>query len=541
VGDLAPAEQKAPIILVVDDDKAVLRLHSLALSKHGYQVETATSGAEALRTLEHRPCDVVISDIDMPVMNGIQLLKDVRAKDLDVPVILVTGAPSLDSAVRAVELGATRYLLKPVGIIALVKVVNEAVARHRAAKAKRQRGLMLGSTVDGRYELKRDIGKGAAGYVFEATQVFSGRSVALKVLSPEVPPAKLDELRARMVREARALAAVEHHGVVEVLDGGVLEDGTPYVVMERLDGRTLESLLTTRGKLAQETVIGIALQVCSALQAVHAAGIVHRDLKPNNLLVARERGGGDERVKMVDFGVVQVEASKNHKLTELGTVVGTPEYMAPEQLLASDDIDHRADIYALGVTMYECLVGTVPYPGNYPKVLMQVAGDAPVPSLPAEVGAPLISIVARAMAKKREDRFASARDFGAALREAFPKAVERTDLLGPPANTRRQFDRAPYATPVDICVSDGMLEGRSEDISEGGMLVICREGTTRDELASARFALPIDGQVVNCKVRLRWLRPAEPRVAGARALGLEFVDPPDSLRDAVKRYVERMG
>jgi serine/threonine protein kinase/CheY-like chemotaxis protein len=539
VGDLARAEQKATV-LVVDDDKAVLRLHSLALSKHGYQVETASSGVDALRVLEQKPCDVIISDIDMPGRNGIQLLTDVRSKDLDVPVILVTGAPSLDSAVRAVELGAMRYLLKPVGILVLVKVVEEAVRRHRAAKAKRQRGLMLGSTVDGRYELKRDLGKGAAGFVFEATHAFSGRSVALKVLSPDVPGTKLEELRVRMVREARALAAVKHPGVVEVLDGGVLEDGTPYVVMERLDGRTLEGLLTTRGKLSQETVIGIALQVCSALQAVHGAGIVHRDLKPNNLLIALEPGG-DERVKLVDFGVAQLGGRTEQKLTEHGTVVGTPEYMAPEQLLASDDVDHRADIYALGVTMFECLVGAVPYPGNYPKVLMQVAGDGPVPSLPPEMGAPLVGIVARAMAKNREDRFASAKDFAAALRGAFPNAVERTMLLEPPAvATRRQFDRAPYATPVDIFVSDGMLEGRSEDISEGGMLVICRDASTRDELASARFALPIDdAQVVHCKVRLRWLRPDEPEVAGPRALGLEFVDPPDVLRDAVRRYVER--
>jgi hypothetical protein len=192
--------------------------------------------------------------------------------------------------------------------------------------------------------------------------------------------------------------------------------------------------------------------------------------------------------------------------------------------------------------MFECLVGAVPYPGNYPKVLVQVAGDGPVPNLPPEMGAPLVGIVARAMAKKREDRFASAKDFAAALRGAFPMAVERTVLLDPAAvTTRRQFDRAPYATPVEIFVSDGVLEGRSEDVSVGGMLVICRDASTRDELASARFALPIDGRVVNCKVRLRWLRPSQPEAAGPRALGLEFVDASDVLRDTIRRYVERMG
>jgi serine/threonine-protein kinase len=225
-------------------------------------------------------------------------------------------------------------------------------------------GLFVGNTVDGRYELRRDLGRGAGGIVFEARHTFTGRRVALKVVAPDVPRAKLEELRGRLMREARALAAVHHPGVVEVLDGGVLDDGTPFVVMENLEGRTLEGLLTTRGKLSIHETVALTLQLADALEATHEAGVVHRDMKPSNVLITRDRDGR-ERVKLVDFGIAQIAGSKDEeKLTGIGALIGTPAYMAPEQLLALEDVDLRADLYALGITMFECLTGNVPYIGE---------------------------------------------------------------------------------------------------------------------------------------------------------------------------------
>jgi serine/threonine protein kinase len=259
---------------------------------------------------------------------------------------------------------------------------------------------------------------------------------------------------------------------------------------------------------------------------------------------------GIERIKLVDFGIAQVSEPNEAKLTGIGALIGTPAYMAFEQLCALADIDARADVYALGVVMFECLTGEVPYVGNYPRILMQVSSADPPPSLPAGIPAALAAVVARACAKKREDRFASAEDFAAAIRDAFPKASMRTNLLGhiarpdlpPTVAQRRKFPRAPYTTPVHILLPFGTIDGRSEDISEGGMLVICRERCEDKVPVSVRFALPIEGRVVTCVANLRWLRAAQSdNPEGPRALGLEFVNASEALRTSVRRYVDLMG
>jgi serine/threonine-protein kinase len=416
-------------------------------------------------------------------------------------------------------------------------------------------GVYVGNTIDGRYELRRDLGRGAGGVIFEAVHCFTGRRVALKVVAPDIPHAQLRELRARLAREARALAAVRHPSVVEILDGGVLEDGTPYIVMENLEGRTLEGLLATRGKLSTEDTVALALQLCDALDAAHEAGVVHRDLKPGNVLVVRDRDVG-ERVKLVDFGIAQVRGPKEEKITGIGALIGTAAYMAPEQLLGYGDIDLRADIYSLGITMYECITGTVPYLGPYPRVLLQACGDGSVPRLPAEVDPAIASVVERAMAKKREDRFANAAELATSLRLAAPRLRTRTMLLGPPTPAlaaprdtaaaavaqRRRSPRAPYVTPVRITLPDGAIDGRTEDISEGGMLVICRDPCPTNVRVTVRFALPIEGHIVECTAHLRWARSARPdETDGPRALGLEFVEPSAEIRSSVARYTQLMG
>ncbi len=422
-------------------------------------------------------------------------------------------------------------------------------------------GLFVGNTVDGRYELRRDLGRGAGGLVFEARHCFTGRRVALKIVAPDVPRAQLTELRARLEREARALAAVRHPGVVEILDGGVLDDGTPYIVMENLEGRTLEGLLATRGRLSVENTISLALQLCAALEAAHDAGVIHRDLKPGNVLIVRDRDGL-ERVKLVDFGTAQIQiqgASQEAKLTAIGALVGTAAYMAPEQLLANDDIDARADVYGLGITMFECVTGNVPYPGPYPQVLLEACGEGPVPELPADVDPGVAAIVRRAIAKKREDRYPSCTEMASELRQATSSVRGLTLLLGPPplpkepgppveaprappVAQRRRTPRAPYVTPVHITLPTGAIGGRTEDISEGGMLVICREPCQSNLRVTVRFALPLEGHVVSCHADLRWARSARPaETDGPRAMGLEFVDVPQDVRSSIAKYVRLMG
>ncbi len=414
----------------------------------------------------------------------------------------------------------------------------------------------VGEVVDNRYELRRDLGRGAGGLVFEARHRFTQRIVALKMVAPDVPAAQLQELRARLVREARALATSRHPGIVEVLDGGVIDDGTPYFVMERLEGRTLEGLLAARTKLSGEDTVAVISQLCEALDVAHRAGVVHRDLKPSNIFLVRECDG-QERVKIVDFGTAQLEAPGEGKLSGIGAIIGTPAYMAPEQLLALEDVDSLADIYALGVTMLECLTGQVPYEGSYQQVLLQVcSGDAP-PDIRARfpgVVEDLAAIVQRALAKKREDRFPDVVALARAIHEAVPGAPTQTTFLGPPppsrfaaakppdGRQRRRAPRAPYVTPVHIVLPRGSVDGRTEDISAGGMLVVTRELCEPNQRVTIRFALPMEGHVVSCEADVRWVRAARPDAAdGVRAIGVEFFDLSAVVKASIDRYVEAMG
>jgi eukaryotic-like serine/threonine-protein kinase len=431
----------------------------------------------------------------------------------------------------------------------------------------------VGDVIDDRYELMRDLGRGAAGIVFEARHKFTHRRVALKVVSPDSPRAAQGELRARLVREARALAAARHPSIVDVLDGGVTSCGTPYIVLEMLEGgRTLEGLLATRGKLSVKDAVAVGLQLCDGLSAAHKAGVVHRDVKPGNIIVLRDHGG--EIIKLVDFGIAHIQ-SREGKLTSHGAIIGTPEYMAPEQILLTGDMDPLVDVYAVGITLFECIAGRVPFVGNYQQVLLQIGSLSEAPplvSIAPIAGPKLSAVVARALAKERSVRYQSIDELARDLAAAIPGARRRTQFfptatgplpagggaspgpmsgpITPPSSStmraavaveqRRRAVRANYATPVQVVLADGVhVDGRSEDLSEGGLLIILDTGTeiAHDQVVRLRFALPIDGRVVACHAQVRWVRTSH----GRRAMGVQFVDAPPELGPQVDRYISLMG
>jgi eukaryotic-like serine/threonine-protein kinase len=426
--------------------------------------------------------------------------------------------------------------------------------------------LEIGSIVDRRYLLKREIARGGAGAVFEAEHLYTKRSVALKLLVPEQRAAA--EPRARLLREALALSAARHPGVVAALDAGEMEDGTPYLVLELLEGRSLEGILAVRRRIDAAEVVWLGTSICDALDSAHRRGIIHRDIKPSNVFVARDEQGR-EVVKLFDFGVARV-ASENNKLTQAGALLGTPEYMAPEQLLARE-VDARTDLYALGVTLYECLAGVVPFEGNFGEVLLK-SSTQPLPPLQDRVSniqPELALAVERALAREPEGRFQDAPAFRQALRKAAPAAPPASLLglrQGPPPlptrtatslpaqvgalpasrsfpqppplpTTRRQFPRAPYVTPVRIIHGETALEGRSEDVSIGGLLVLAPRAFEQAAFVSVRFALPTTGKVIEVEATARWVKAA--RVNGA--VGLQFLSLPDDARAVIESYVTMMG
>jgi serine/threonine protein kinase len=284
-----------------------------------------------------------------------------------------------------------------------------------------------GRTLAGRYQVRTLIGKGGVGLVYEAEQIATGQPVALKVLLPGLgDPARVAE---RFRREAKAASLLDHPNIVDVLDL-FSEGGSLFIVMELVRGRSVADLVES-GELTARRTLVIVRQVLDALAHAHERGMIHRDLKPENIMLVKvgEPGFEYERAKLLDFGLVKLidgaaAGVGNEKLTQTGIVFGTPAYISPEQALGRV-VDARADLYALGVVVFEMLTGRTPFRSPDPMTLMRMHAAAPIPTLASVApGRPWCTpavehLVARALAKRADQRFASAREMTAALDTAF--------------------------------------------------------------------------------------------------------------------------
>lgn len=300
----------------------------------------------------------------------------------------------------------------------------------------------VGDLVRGKYRVQRLIGDGGMGSVFEARHEALGTDVALKFLHTDL--ARRPGLAARFAREARVAAAIQSPHVTRVNDVDTTEDGTPFIVMELLQGQSLAAVLSKepQGRLTVDEAVDFGLQILSGLEAAHARGIVHRDLKPDNVFVTPSPGG--PVIKLFDFGIAKIRESKEFSrgLTHAGILMGTPEYMAPEQLYSAAGVDHRADLYSFGVMLFEMLSGRLPAEGeSAAAIVSQVQQgtatrlESLVPDLPGE----LLSLVQRALVPDPEQRFDSAyamrqalARFAGNLSHAGQLAAARTSVTTPP-------------------------------------------------------------------------------------------------------------
>ena len=408
----------------------------------------------------------------------------------------------------------------------------------------------VGETVDRRFALKREIARGGMCVVHEAEHQHLGMRVAIKSLTEEA--GGLGGAETRLLREARALAMCRHPNVVEVLDAGLDTRGgegqRAFVALEMLEGRSLDGILATRRTLELPTALAIAISLASALERAHEVGVVHRDVKPSNVYIAWDTTGA-ERVRLIDFGVASLgpSAPDGRKLTRPGEQLGTYEYMSPEQLFG-EAVDYRADIYGLGVTLYELLIGEVPFAGGYAQAVKAIlAGELPVSLVGRVPGATeaLDSAVRRSIAREPSARFPSMAALGDALRAVSPGAVAQS-LLGPrPRAVRpstgveaRRFRRAPFVTPVRL-LREGKpaVDGRSEDISERGLLVIAQSRVDDGENVQVRFSLPSSGQLITTPAVARWGKTARVHAA----LGLELTGLSDEQAADVRRFVDLVG
>jgi len=275
----------------------------------------------------------------------------------------------------------------------------------------------VGEVVGEKYRLVRLLGEGGMGSVYEARHDVIGRRFAVKFLHAEL--AGHPEILARFRREAQAAGSLENENIAAVTDFGSSPDGAPYIVMEFLEGEDLAKTLARNGPLPIARAAHILIQVCRGLLAAHGRGIVHRDLKPENLLL-QQRGDGGDLVKILDFGIAKLKSSEHRPetATRTGMTLGTPYYMPPEQARGQKELDERADIYALGVILFELLSAQKPHNGeNYNAILYSILmGAAPRieafrPDLPPE----LANVVHRAMAGEAKDRYQSVSELAQAL------------------------------------------------------------------------------------------------------------------------------
>lgn len=273
-----------------------------------------------------------------------------------------------------------------------------------------------GTIVDDSYEVQNHLGLGGMGSVYSATEIGSGKQVALKILSLEL--ARDREWRARFLRESKALSVLEHPYIVRVHRLGVWQ-GLPYIAMELLNGKSLRQLILDQQRITWRDCVSAGMQICEGMQFAHSCRIIHRDLKPENVMLCATSADLDcapyakQHVKILDFGLSRIAGTTTTRsvgLTKVGTVIGSIHYMSPEQCLGSK-ADFRADVYALGCLLYECLTGTVPFDAeNAISLMHKHVSEQPAPFASAiknedQFPTVLEAVVLKAMSKKPEDRY----------------------------------------------------------------------------------------------------------------------------------------
>jgi eukaryotic-like serine/threonine-protein kinase len=358
---------------------------------------------------------------------------------------------------------------------------------------------LVGTVIAERYHVQKKLGEGGMGQVYLAEHVKMGRQSAVKVMHP----AMVHDAHAigRFNREASNASRIDHPNVAAIYDFGETPDGLVYLAMQYVDGRTLTGIVQEEGALPPHRAAEIARQAAEGLHAAHGMGIVHRDLKPDNIMVTRDREGL-ECVKVVDFGIAKESGSATQKVTRTGIVVGTPEYMSPEQL-SGEEVDGRSDQYSLALVAFNMLTGELPFPGESTQTAMimrlteaprSLAQMKPDVAWPADVQA----VMSKALEREPGRRYATTRDFGRALHAALstmPATAARTSapvratVATGAAPRRRELAIAAGALGLIALVAAGVVVARGSGGSSGeydDAVTAYREG--RRAVAAERFA-----------------------------------------------------
>jgi serine/threonine-protein kinase len=296
----------------------------------------------------------------------------------------------------------------------------------------REEDRVIGMTLDGKYKIEGFVKRGGMGAVYRGTHLMLGKPVAIKLIKPELVSSK--EIVERFLREARSAAQLAHPNIVTVHDLGQTEDGTLYIAMELVDGRSLKEIIVKEGHWEPERAVRLTKGIARALALAHRKGVVHRDLKPQNIMVSVD-ADGHEIPKLLDFGIARTLEPDTPALTSTGMVLGTPHYMSSEQAKGLP-ADARSDLYALGIILYEMLVGKVPFEDkSIPTLLVKHMSEPPPPptTIRSDVPIWLEAVVLRCLEKNPDDRFSSAEALIDVLDNPPSESLEKTAVVPAPA------------------------------------------------------------------------------------------------------------
>lgn len=408
---------QASTILIADDDETNRRLLGTYLRKQGFEIEAVGSGQEAIDAVKRGGIDLLLLDVMMPGMSGLDALVLIRQTHsaFELPIIMVTARSESEDVVAALELGANDYVAKPFDlpvlrarITARLRIQHEVRSSEGAAVSDDEPDLAHvrpGEKLQGRYLLEEKIGSGHYGTVYRGRHLGLDRPVAVKVLKMQRSDDNAEAFD-RFRLEGVAACRIEHPNAVSVMDFGVTDAGVAYLVMEHLTGVPLSKVLNDNGAMSSVRARQIVMPICYVLAEAHARGMVHRDIKPANIFLHEKRG--QEIVKVLDFGLAKFVIEEGEASKETGEKLrGTPAYMAPERV-QSLPYDGRADVYALGVMLYEMLSGRTPFGADESDPIAVAIAHLQQNAAPlhevADVNLEVSKVVHQAMARDPRDR-----------------------------------------------------------------------------------------------------------------------------------------